>query len=82
MSAMTTIKLNREAWTCEYCSEGRKALAFDSAGDSVSIEIGEVHAAIESDSWGFLASYCPKCGRPLTDAAWAALEERLRRCAE
>jgi uncharacterized paraquat-inducible protein A len=23
-------------------------------------------------------SYCPACGRPLTDQAWAELEKRLR----
>ena len=23
-------------------------------------------------------NYCPKCGRPLTDEAWAELEKRLR----
>lgn len=75
--------VDREKWKpCEYCGEGRKALAFDSAGDSVSIEIGMVHAAIESDSWGFLVSYCPRCGLPLTDAVWAELEKKIRGCVE
>lgn len=78
------IKLNREAWEpCKYCGDGRKSLASDAAGDLVTLEIGvNGFAAIESDSWGFLVSYCPRCARPLTDAAWAALEERIRRCAK
>ena len=27
----------------------------------------------------YCPSYCPVCGRPITDQAWAELEKRLRR---
>lgn len=74
-------RINREAWEpCEWCcgkENGRKALCFDGAGDSVTIEIDENAAAIESDSFGFIVNFCPKCGRPLTDEAWAELERRF-----
>lgn len=66
---------------CLFCCEknkGRKPLAFDSAGDAITIEIDGDKAAIESDSAGFVVQFCPKCGRPLTKEAWAELEKRLR----
>lgn len=75
--------IDREAWNkpCLFCSEkskGRKTLAFDSAGDAVTLEIDGNKAAIESDSMGFIVEFCPKCGRPLTEEAWSELENRLR----
>lgn len=75
--------IDREAWNrpCLFCcekSKGRKTLAFDSAGDAVTLEIDGNKAAIESDSMGFIVRFCPKCGRPLTEEAWAELEKRLR----
>lgn len=75
--------IDREAWNrpCLFCcekSKGRKTLAFDSAGDAVTLEIDGNKAAIESDSMGFIVEFCPKCGRPLTEEAWAELEKRLR----
>lgn len=71
--------IDREAWEpCEFCREnGRKEFAFDSAGDAITLEFGENAAAIESDSMGFIARFCPKCGRALTEEAWAELENRL-----
>ena len=74
--------IDRETWEpCLFCCEktkGRKTLAFDSAGDAVTIEIDGTKAAIESDSMGFIVKFCPECGRPLTDEAWNELEKRLR----
>ena len=74
--------IDRETWEpCLFCCEktkGRKTLAFDSAGDAVTIEIDGTKAAIESDSMGFIVKFCPECGRLLTDEAWNELEKRLR----
>ena len=63
-------------------SKGRNTLAFDEAGDAVTIEIDGNAAAIESDSMGFIIKFCPECGRPLTPEAWEILEKRLRGCNE
>ena len=80
--AYPSAHIDREAWEpCLFCCEerkGRKTLAFDEAGDAVTIEIDGNAAAIESDSMGFIIKFCPECGRPLTDKAWAELEKRLR----
>lgn len=71
-------RLNREAWgPCKYCGKGRKDFGLDGCGDGIGIVIGESVAAIESDSWGFLVNFCPKCGRPLTEEAWEMLEKRI-----
>ena len=74
--------IDREAWEpCLFCcekSKGRKTLAFDSAGDAVTLEIYGNAAAIESDSMEFIVRFCPECGRPLTPEARAMLEKRLR----
>ena len=74
--------IDREAWEpCLFCCEERKwrrPLAFDEAGDAVTIEIDGNAAAIESDSMGFIIKFCPECGRPLTNKAWDELEKRLR----
>lgn len=73
------IRLDRSKWEpCELC-----------AGDSLDcVGVG--------DRFGFCVylcggraeppeaervRFCPKCSRPLTDAAWGELEQRLRRCA-
>ena len=74
-------RVDREAWEpCLFCCEERKwrrPLAFDEAGDAVTIEIDGNAAAIESDSMGFIIKFCPECGRPLTNKAWDELEKRI-----
>lgn len=37
---------------------------------------------IGSDLWEPKTKYCSSCGRPLTDAAWAELEKKIRGCVE
>lgn len=72
-------RIDRERWVeCPRCrAENREPLGYDGADDAVSIVIGNNAAAIEADSFGFTVSYCPKCGRPLTEEAWAELERRV-----
>lgn len=61
------IKLNREKWKpCAGCR-----LSFLTQ-DGVFIEP-------VSDK---ILIYCRYCGRPLTDAAWAELEKKIRGCVE
>ena len=62
---------------CKHCTKQKVPFCYDGASDSVYILTGNGLAAIESDSWGFLVSYCPRCGRPLTDEAVEMVMERL-----
>lgn len=46
---------------------------------------GQGGGELRSDSYDvtlFKMSFCPKCGSPLTDAAWAELEKKIRGCVE
>ncbi len=40
----------------------------------------ECNDCVNQSKWEFIAhqNYCPKCGRPLTEEAWAELERRLK----
>ena len=71
--------IDREKWEpCKFCrSENKAPLGFDSANDVVTIVTDNNAAAIEADSFGFIVGYCPRCGRPLTEEAWAKLERRV-----
>lgn len=74
-------EIDRDKWEpCEYCGENKKPLAYDNRGDVITIITSSNAAAIESDLIGFLfVSFCPKCGRPLTEEAREELRKRLRR---
>ena len=61
---------------CKHCTKQKVPFCNDGASDSVYLLTGNGLAAIESDSWEFLVSYCPNCGRPLTDEA---VEIRLKK---
>ena len=63
---------------CKHCTKQKVPFCYDGASDSVYILTGNGLAAIESDSWGFLVSYCPRCGRPLTDEAVQMVIERMK----
>ena len=69
--------IDREAWEpCEWCgSVGKKPDNWvcsleDDNGHTVTNDHMVVCAT---------ANYCPSCGRPLTEEAWAELERRLRK---
>lgn len=68
--------IDREGWEpCEFCGKAD----FGEYG----FEIGRsyVKIACALGSWRFPAEeqfhFCPKCGRPLTEEAWAELEKRM-----
>ena len=69
--------IDREAWEpCEFCGKAD----FGEYG----FEIGRsyVKIACALGSWRFPTEeqfhFCPKCGRPLAEEAWAELEKRMR----
>lgn len=62
---------------CKHCTKQKVPFCYDDANDSVYLLTGNGLAAIESDSWEFLVSYCPNCGRPLTDEAVEMVIERM-----
>lgn len=73
----TQEQLERVWKGCEHCTKQRVPFCYDGANDAVYLLVGNGLASIESDSWEFMCSYCPRCGRPLTPAAWEELRKRL-----
>lgn len=69
--------IDREAWGCEYCTgdvDDRPFLDSEDlyiSGDGWLTSDGQDHDYCKIE-------YCPKCGKPLTQDAWAELEKRLR----
>ena len=48
-------------------------------GDEITVNAYNHYTPVtEEVCFSFPVSFCPKCGRPLTDQAWAELEKRLR----
>lgn len=79
-------KLDRSRWEgCEYCKADRKGYSTcfrDRNGKSIRMYIPEKEAAIvifgKYNHQAYInISYCPECGHPLTEEAWAELTERL-----
>ena len=64
-------RLNREAWEpCDFCKTELDKYPYILACDDYS----ESNTVYES-------GFCPLCGRPLLEEAWAMLEKRLEACA-
>lgn len=68
--------LDRSAWEpCEFCGKAD----FGEFGFEISKHYAKIVCAL--GSWRFPKNerfnFCPKCGRPLTDAAWDMLERRM-----
>ena len=68
--------IDREGWEpCEFCGKAD----FGEYGFEIGRSYVKIACAI--GSWRFQAEeqfhFCPKCGRPLTEEAWAELEKRM-----
>ena len=66
---------DRSAWEpCEQCRNGSTIIDIP-----VCDQFGLIHKGKSNEQMHFLFQFpfCPHCGRPLTDAAWKILEERL-----
>lgn len=62
-------RIDRGKWWCEWCCDGS---LFDS--DSMRIDL---YHPLKPGQQSVNPNYCPMCGRPLTDDAWAELERRV-----
>lgn len=70
------VKLDRSRWEgCERCTSGlpEKGFPHEFWVDAEAIYYPDTEFGWE----GELVSYCPHCGRPLTEEAWAELERRI-----
>lgn len=68
-------RLGRSAWEpCEQCRNGNTIIDIPACD-----QFGLMHNGKSNEQLHFLFQFpfCPHCGRPLTDAAWKILEERL-----
>lgn len=75
-----TPRLDRSSW--EPCDDCKEISYWDEKCDNCKYDDFFAHqepcASCESKSkWEPCYSFCPTCGRPLTDAAWDMLEKRL-----
>lgn len=79
-------KLDRSRWEgCEHCKgdlEGYTSCFRNTNGSSIKMYIPEGEAAIvipgRYNHRAYIKiSYCPFCGRPLTEEAWAEMERRI-----
>lgn len=65
--------IDREAWVpCDYCANVKYI-----TGNATAVVPNKDNRQIETYMEGDF-DYCPVCGRPLTNEAWAELEKRLR----
>ena len=69
----------RERWKgCDSC----KAACWNCSHNLLCCEDNdkECHYCFDQSRWEYnnYRNYCPGCGRPLTDEAWAELEQRLQ----
>lgn len=80
------VKLDRRRWEgCEHCKgdlEGYTSCFRNTNGSSIKMYIPEGEAAIvipgRYNHRAYIKiSYCPFCGRPLTEEAWAELDRRI-----
>ena len=71
--------IDREAWEpCSRCRPQENSLDRFS-GHEFLIDDAEIYFYDSEDGWeGEEIRFCPWCGRPLTEAAWAELEKRVR----
>ena len=71
--------IDREAWKpCEQCVQKEKPLDRFS-GHEFQIDGAEIYYHDTDYGWeGEEIKFCPWCGRPLTEEAWAEMEKRLR----
>lgn len=88
------VHIDRKKWEpCECCREpiGAEPYAKEKypgicdfevildGGDEIAVNAYNHYTPVtEEVCFSFPVSFCPKCGRPLTDQAWAELEKRLR----
>ena len=73
--------IDREAWEpCSRCRPQENSLDRFS-GHEFLIDDAEIYFYDSEDGWeGEEIRFCPWCGRPLTEEAWAELEKRVRGC--
>lgn len=85
--------IDQEAWEpCECCKEPIGAEAYKKekypgicdfevildGGDEITVNAYNHYTPVtEEICFSFHVSFCPKCGRPLTEEAWAELEKRM-----
>ena len=67
--------IDREAW--EPCYVCKSKQCFNCWNDDLSMNTEPCRSCIGNE-WRAKYKFCPECGRPMTEEAWAMLEKRLR----
>lgn len=67
--------IDREAW--DPCHACKSKQCFNCWNDDLSMNT-EPCRSCTGNEWRAKYKFCPECGRPMTEEAWAELEKRLR----
>lgn len=67
--------IDREAFGCQFCN-GK--FCGNCLYDALPVQMEPCRSCESHSKWETDYRFCPHCGRPMTEEAWAELEKRLR----
>lgn len=72
-------KLDRSLWDgCDWCKSAERPADEHKCGEMFAVR-GVVYTYCgDGETHGTLERFCPLCGKPLTEEAWAELERRIK----
>lgn len=68
--------IDREAFGCQFCNAENHCA--NCLYDNLPGQIEPCRSCEAHGNWETASRFCPHCGRPMTEEAWAELEKRLR----
>ncbi|MDE6261579.1 MAG: hypothetical protein K2M42_12135 [Oscillospiraceae bacterium] len=71
-------KLDRSQWEgCEWCISLDKSVGAHECGEMLAIRGVQYTRCGDGTTYSVKEQFCPICGRPLNEEAWAELERRI-----
>ena len=73
-----TLRIDRSAWEpCESCEDYSVKCCENCGNQGVPIHKEPCKSCYCANNWEPKKNFCPSCGRPLTDAAWETLDQKI-----